>query len=218
MVCGVFLWAAYNAVRFDNPFEFGLTYNYPGLQEERQRLLAGQVFSIDYVGRNLYHLILLMPTLSLKPPYVIYTWPDWLVGEEYPKLIMLHFCCSLFFSSPLLLCSIASFKYATRKLHTIYIVMLVLLLVATAVYPLLLLGYARRYVQDYYPYLVALAYLGFVWIWKRSKAKYRGRSKGVFIALVALTTAWTFMIALNLNIQFEFSSDFCRAIGLCPAP
>jgi len=220
-----FISAIYNVLRFGNPFEFGSTYQHAGPGPVERVTHYGYASTV-YIWRNLYHLTLLIPRLSLDVPFVNYCYasgagcPNWLVGE-YPKLVQVEWGGSVFFSSPILLFSFFSIGYLfarhaskRMKTHRLNILVIAMLLVFAAGPPLMNYGYSRRYLQDFYPFLTLLSYLGFVCIWETLGAKRAVNLQRALCVIVFAALGWAFLIAFDLNVQLAFNSDFARALSI----
>jgi hypothetical protein len=220
MCAGLFLW--YNAARFGNPLEFGLKYQHLGLLNEAQRLRDGTYFSAVYVLRNIYSVTLLAPSVSFEAPFVHYDKPEWLMAwlvGDYPKLTNINYCSSVLFSSPLLLFAVSGIAYVRkwRKISSrsrLVLGAIVLALVSCAAFPLFLMGYSRRYLQDYYPFIVLLSYLGFLTFWRSWGCKSSPRQKSILGLTLIMGLAWTLVMAFDLNVQVAFLSDFSRALRI----
>jgi len=216
MSAALYLW--YNAARFGNPLEFGLKYQYVGLPQDAQRLRDGTNFSMAYVPRNVYSVTLLAPSMSSEAPFVHYGKPEWLVGE-YPKLTNIEYCSSIFFSSPLLLFAVFAIAYVRKswmmsRSDRVVPAAIVLALISCAAFPFFGMGYSRRYLQDYYPFVVLLSYLGFLMFWGSWGRKSGSWQKAILGLSLMMGVAWTFAMAFDLNVQWAFSSDFSRALRI----
>ena len=201
----VMLFACYNATRFGNPLDTGFAYVQAGLQQDRERLMNGTAFSTDYFLRNVYSITLLIPQLSSTQPLIHYVEPDWLVGE-YPKLTNLEYCSSMFFSSPLLLFAILLLMRVRQSIASkdsrVTVEVLLLALASSAAIPMFLTGYSRRYLQDYYPFMVLFSYFGFLLFWRSRGSESRGWRRVLLGALLVMTLVWTFIVAFDLTVQF----------------
>lgn len=189
----------YNWLRFNDIFEFGVRYQHVGDPVQLARIQEYGPMSFIYIWRNLYHLLFLIPRIDLIPPYFHYYAPSWLVGD-YPKLVAIDYCSSIIFASPLLL---SIFGILKIKAQMDYIVMLILILIFATGPGLILLGYSHRYVQDYYPYIVILAFLGFM--------QFQFMQSRWARILIILALIWTALVAFNLNTQF-FDPDFGKEL------
>jgi hypothetical protein len=218
----VLIFGFYNLARFESMFEFGITYQQVGLLAESERIARGLTASVVYLPRNLYHILFLTPCLSWDKPFIVYSYPEWLVGE-YPRLVNVEWVSSIFFSSPLLLYLFWTIVYFKRERqwrngvrHNILV--LIFTVVFASGYGLLWQSYARRYWQDYYPYLVVLSFLGFVYFWKSRRPRWNTLSVAVSVFFLVAGLIWTFVVAFNLNVQWAFQSDFDRALRLYNDP
>jgi hypothetical protein len=208
--------ASYNNARFGSPFEFGVTYQHLGSPDEAERLAQNQSTSVLYLPRNLYHLFLLVPKLSFTRPYVEYIAPAWLVGK-FPRLANAEWPGSIFFTSPLLLFLFASVMYFRKSSYHGTLVALILLAFSSAVYPLFYMGYSRRYLQDFYPFLTLLAFLGFSYFWTASRRRLRSLRLPIIIILTS-ALIWSFFASEAIVIQFGFQSDLARALRIYNDP
>jgi len=220
MVTVGFANAYYNMIRFGDPFEFGLSYSHPGRILDYQRVVSHQLVSIRYFPQNLYHLVLLMPQVSLSSnaPFVtiLYYAPSWLVGD-YPKLAALEWPGSIVFSSPLLILSLLPFfVYRGRTSEQKNLLALLLLAGASAAYTLFWFGYSRRYVQDFYPFLLLLAFLGVYNISEAAKEHPKYRFALKVILLTALI--WTAFVSFDFVLQWPFQYDLYRAVRIYNDP
>jgi hypothetical protein len=202
--------AGYNMTRFGSPLEFGQTYQHTGNPEDTERLINHQSISIEYFMRNLYQVTLLIPRISSSQPYLNYSAPSWLVGE-FPKLTTLEWSGSIFFASPLLLFVFAALPCFRKSEFRGTTVLLVLLAFTSAVVSLSFQGYARRYLQDFYPFITLLAFLGFTRSWN-FLVKLKPNVRIPVGALLVAVTVWTALVAFDLVVQFAFRSDLSRAL------
>jgi len=205
----------YNAVRFNDPLQFGIKYQHVTNPLELTRIQENESFSIVYLWRNAYAYFLLAPGLSINPPYLNYsTFPSWLVGN-YPRLVDIEWTSSAFFSSPLLLFAIPALLTAGKRSRGTVMV-LFLFLICSSVPSLLYDGNARRYLQDFYPFVTAMAFIGFMNIWPRlRKPRLLNRFSRILLGIVLL---WTFLLALDLSVQWAFFGDFARAMNMFNDP
>jgi hypothetical protein len=141
---GVALLLAFNAARFGNPFENGISYH---LMHEtfRARYARTGYFDLAYVPRNLQALLLALPVFRARPPLLTVS-PHGL---------------SLFLASPLYVYLLRSVRAPQRALA--------LVLwggVALAAVPILMLmgtgelQFGHRYSSDLQVFLILLTYLG----------------------------------------------------------
>ena len=214
VICVMSAYGLYNMARFDSALEFGHRYMQVGNPVELARAAEYGYLSIVYVWRNVYHITLLAPQISLQPPFIHYAYPEWLVGNDYPRLVNLEYCSSVFFSSPLLLFMFGTSAYFANRTQRANILILSMVGALAASATLLMDGYARRYLEDYYAYLVVLSFLGFVNLWRSSRSKWPQKTHAAFLLLTALALLWTFGLAFDLNVQFAFHSDFSRALSI----
>jgi hypothetical protein len=218
VMLAVLILGCYNAARFDNPLDFGTTHMLVGRAQDAQRLQDGLEFSITYLPRNIYSATLLMPSLSSDAPFVHYEKPEWLVGE-YPRLTNLEWCSSIFFSSPMLLFALCAVEYlrprrARDKGYRMSAWILAGFLLFSAGSTLFNMGYCARYVQDYYPFITSLAFLGFVYFWQTWGSGASSWHKAFLVSAIAVILVWTSVIAFTLNAQVGFLGDFSRALRI----
>ncbi len=217
ILIGCLIFMHYNMARFDNPFEFGTQYVNPSIMELKTRILTNKTSSINYLLLNIVQLTAFFPRTSLTNPYVFYDAPEWLVGA-YPKLVDVEFTSSVFFSSPLLLfifyipVYITKNKLKGKRLEFVVFIFLVMILVS--IYGLSLMGYARRYYQDFYFALCILAFIGFTYFWKYYASKTTPLIKAFIIIFVCILILWTSLLAINLNCQNGFHNDLSRCFSL----
>lgn len=205
----------YNATRFGNPLEFGMSYQVVGDTGQLIRLREDGSFSGAYFWRNLYAYFFLMPQLSAQPPYFNYSaLPDWLVGS-FPRLVAVEWTSSAVFSSPILLFSVPALAWGRSRFrgNTIF---LTLLFISALAPGLLFVGNARRYVQDFYPFLAVIAFVGFNAVWTRLPK--RRIVKWLSHTMLVVIVLWTLLVAYNLNVQWGFLGDFGRAIRIFNDP
>ena len=100
-VCGVSL-LIYNYVRFDNPFEFGVAYQY---NATHQFVANGQFFSAAYIPAHIYEYFLRLPDFFAHFPFLRGSGPDGLVADSG--------VFTLFLWSPLAL--FAVFAFAAKQ-------------------------------------------------------------------------------------------------------
>lgn len=201
VLCAGILYGYYNMIRFGSPFEFGHNYVLSGVAVEVMRLQAGQVTSLGYLVRNIYQAFFFIPPMSRRYPFIYYNrYPGWLVGYSYPKLTEIEWGASIFFSSPLL--SFAFLSLATLRRHGSwkYISVLAALSVCSGLYALSYMSYSRRYLQEFYPYVVALAFLGVIWVMDRLRSFGKGPRLALTLVLIA-GFIWTLFVSIDLNLQ-----------------
>jgi len=201
VLCAGLLYAYYNIVRFGSPFEFGVNYCVPALPWEVVRQQAHQLTSVSYFFRHVYHLVFFIPPMGLEHPFVYYfKYPDWLVGQDFPKLSSVEWGASIFFSSPLLLFSFLSIAQLRGRESRANITILIMLTVFSALYGLFWVGYSPRYLQDFYPYLSALSLFGA--IWTRHKLRSINKRLCTILAIVlGVGFLWTLLVAVDLSLQ-----------------
>jgi hypothetical protein len=201
ILCAGLLYGYYNMIRFGNPFEFGLSYVFSGLSTEVMRFEGGQSTSLSYLVRNIYHIVFFVPPMTNVPPFVHYfDYPAWLVGDSYPKLVAIEWGASIFFSSPLLLLAFSPISKLRMPKSRGNVALLLMLVVFSGLYAVCYMSYSRRYLQEFYPYVVALAFLGAVCVMGqlRSLGKW---PRLTFMLVLIGGFIWALFISIDLNLQ-----------------
>lgn len=219
LVIAIGISSLYNTARFDNPFEFGINYSIAGNDRATERLKSGKTSSFSYLALNTIQVIAFLPDPAKTPPYIWYTKPAWLVGD-YPKLVDTEEMSSIFFSSPLLL-SIGYLIFTIRKQNRrlqLYTTVLACIFLSIFIYSASFTAYSRRYIQDYYAFVVLIAAIGWYTIWTQRifSLKVLPVISTVVITMFLLT--WTIALAVNLNCQYAFYSNFSRCLNLYNPP
>jgi hypothetical protein len=211
----------YNTARFGSPTEFGIKYSIIGSDhsEVAERIRENKMTSVSYLALNTVQLAILRPFWTNEPHHITYyNRPSWLIGS-YPRLVDDEFVSSIFFSSPLMLFMIYSFFVIKKYKKTTYILLPIGIFLLTAyIYGGLSMAYARRYIQDYYAFLVLLTFIGMVYSWKdyvENKKKYIHK---IVIVITCLVVILTGVIAINLNCQVAFTLDMKRCVNFYNDP
>lgn len=216
IILGVSIHFYYNFLRYNNPFEFGLTYSGQQDYQNYLRLTGNKSIAFNYFLLNIRQLLFLIPKISLSSPFITYIQPAWLVGE-YPKLLVVSKTSSFFFSSPLLLflfyIPFGILKKLKNKIrHIVHISFMTLVLISLLIYSLFYFTYCRRYFQDYYFLLTLLAFIGCGYFYEKYIEK--STRKIIFFGICIIFLGWTFIIALNLNCQWAFNNDYSRCFTI----
>lgn len=211
----------YNTARFGNALEFGIKYSIIGSDhsEVADRVRANKMTGGSYLWRNTVQLAILRPFWTKQNYHIsYYNRPSWLIGA-YPRLVDDEFMTSLFFSSPLLLLAIyCVFAWKKHKETRFHLLFLSSLAVAAFFYGGLSMAYARRYIQDYYAFLIALFFLGSYYFWQDTVQKWNYTLRLAVILILIFGTITAGAIAVNLNCQVAFTMDFNRCLQLKNRP
>ncbi|NLO91705.1 MAG: hypothetical protein GX410_06915 [Elusimicrobia bacterium] len=94
----VFALMLYNYLRFDNPLEFGVSYQ---LNSTRPIVAGGKFFSISYIAGNLHRYILLLPRFSSQPPFLLPAHGEWELYRPVFSIFLLLPLAAWCFALPL---------------------------------------------------------------------------------------------------------------------
>jgi uncharacterized membrane protein len=158
---------------------------------------------------------ILIPAFDTKPSYINYNSPSWLVGA-YPRLTNVEYGGSLFFSSPLLLFIFAIpfyWKKLNKKMREISLFLIGLSL-SVGTYSYFFMGFTRRYHQDYYPFLMLFALIGFYFIWQTIVVKMPKIFQKIFWVLITLIVIVTALLAVHLNCIHSYYGQFSRCLDI----
>jgi hypothetical protein len=147
VVCAAFIIGLYNFIRFHNPFNGGVAYQY--IHQDSAYSRSFGVFSLVHIPANLYSLLLRAPVPILKNPQ------SWILKFPYVKNNI--YGMSIFITSPYII-------YLFNKKWSAFNTTMKNLLIATGVsllmvltyYGLGLQQYGDRYSLDYLPEIFVL--------------------------------------------------------------
>jgi ABC-type cobalt transport system substrate-binding protein len=211
----------YNTARFGSPTEFGIKYSIIGSDhsEVAQRVRENKMTGLSYLALNTIQLAVLRPFWTNEDHHIVYyNRPGWLIGS-YPRLVDDEFVSSIFFSSPLLLFFVYTlFVIRKNKKNSALVLILIAFLVSAYIYGGLSMAYARRYIQDYYAFLILLTFAGMVLFWKDYIVQQKKQIQYVVVGVVCLLIIFTAVIAFNLNCQVAFTLDMKRCVNIYNLP
>jgi len=130
----------YNYLRFDNPLEFGITYQ---LNSTRPLVASGRFFSLSYIPAHLAEYFFSLPGLACEPPFLVSSRPNW---EAYKPVF------SVFLISPLALFVLPGIFSAGAKKYFWPLVSAAVLCAAAVSANVVI---TTRYSQDFAPLLSA---------------------------------------------------------------
>lgn len=213
--------ALYNTARFDSPTEFGIQYSIIGSDhsEVADRIRQNKMTGVSYLILNTIQLAVLRPFWTQESFHIqYYNRPSWLIGP-YPRLVDDEYVSSIIFSSPLVvLCLYLVWVFRKHKEARKTIIMLFLFLLSCYLYGALSMAYARRYIQDYYVFIIIMTTLAGYYFWYDGIDKKERTVQVVTIIVGILLLISTIGIAINLNCQVAFTTDMNRCLKLYNPP
>lgn len=208
ILIGIILIFFYNYSRFNNVLEFGVSYIENGNAEDGSRIDKKLANNLQYIPYNLYNYFVALPSIQKDSSTLINT-----VGA-FPKLTGKEFTTSVFLNSPLLLFALyLGFKVRRRrdfvpaKLGKILLAIFIGSSI-TIGYLLTFLGSTRRYIQDFLPFLLIIAFVGMEKFLVTVKRKY------ILYFFLIIIIIYTFLInsATTCNFSFWGQMDKCLNI------
>jgi hypothetical protein len=151
VAAGGLLMMAYNHARFGSPWEFGLKYARPA---------GHRVYALDRIPENFRHYVLAPPRFSRELPWIEHKgWPPLVKTERAEDM------SSLFLGSPfLLLLAVAGRHFRKASLAPLTVRILIATAAAAGLLEFLSLlcldGASRRYMQDFFPPWMIVAFAG----------------------------------------------------------
>lgn len=213
----VSLLCIYNYLRFDNIFEFGLTYQLvDGPIEHRNN--RWNVFNVMY-NAYLYFLLPILPD-HIFPFFHLNDQSNWNTTPSYLNHIIQYYgpepIMGIISNMPTVLGIILFIKFViTKKIkrdnHNIFIVLMCLLLVPSVINILLLLLYSSasmRYLIDFLPYVLLLSIVGWLaYLEKISKDNFFYRMSVYFF--FGILFCWGIFVNFGISMT-GCSNDFAK--------
>lgn len=208
ILIGIILIFLYNHLRFNNVLEFGVSYVENSNIEDGSRIDKKLANDLQYIPYNLYNYFIALPSIQKDSHTLVDT-----VGS-FPKLTGKEFTTSIFLNSPLLLFGLyLGFKvwrkkeFIPAKLGKILLAIL-LGSIITIGYLLAFLGSTRRYIQDFLPLLLVIAYIGMEKFFGITKRKY------ILYFFLVIIIIYTFLINSAVTCNFAFRGDMNKCFNI----
>ena len=192
---------AYNYLRFDNPFDFGIKHLCTLKVFFQYGCIEGGFFRTAHVPYNLYNWFLRLPSFTAEFPFIEYPYVGFM--HDGSVLNVVEKVTSFFYMVPMLITTAASPWIARKMRHELEFMTLFAAFLLSSATPFFFLSFfvlaVARYLYDFTPLLFPIVFVSLAVIWEACRGVPRRRTLFYLVVGLLCIMQVTFGIALGFN-------------------